>query len=188
MLSEFGNKARSGSTVDLLEAGLLEGPEKVQQGQVQDPASGTCWPCATGQPGVANWEQLVATSFLQIRSVHLQQRSSTISKGGILKSAANRASTEIPALSLALARLCLGRTSSFGLPSTRQSVTDGPRGATMLELGTWKERPRDAESEKKTKGFFIAACSSLLRCCGEMEMSSDGTRSSVTSCKKGNFH
>lgn len=78
MLNEFGNNTRLGSMVDLLEAGLLEGPEEVQQGQVQGPASGTCWPCATGQAGVAGWKQLVATSCPQIRSVHLQQQRSTM--------------------------------------------------------------------------------------------------------------
>lgn len=71
MLSEFGNNTKLGSMVDLLEAGLLERPEEVQQGQVQGPASGTCWPSATGKVGVARWKQLVATSCPQIRRVHL---------------------------------------------------------------------------------------------------------------------
>ena len=78
MLSKFGNSTRLGSMVDLLEAGLLEGSEEVQQGQAQGPASGTCWSFAIGQAGVASWKQLVAISCLQIRSVHLQQRRSTV--------------------------------------------------------------------------------------------------------------
>lgn len=72
MLSEFENKTRLWSTVD-----LLEGPEEVQQGQVHGPVSGTCWPCAIGQDGVVGWRQLVATSCPQNRSVHLQQGRST---------------------------------------------------------------------------------------------------------------
>lgn len=81
-LSEFGNNSRVGSVVGLLEVGLLERPEEVQQGQVQGPASGTRWPCATGQAGVASWKQLVATSCPRIGSVHLQQQSSTMPRYG----------------------------------------------------------------------------------------------------------
>lgn len=87
--------------------------------------------------------------------------------GGICKSAASRARAVISALSLALVRPCLGSGSSLGLPSSKQRVTDGPRGATKLELGTWKERLRDGcAGKEKAKGDFIAACSSLLGWCG----------------------
>lgn len=57
---------------------------------------------------------------------------------------------------------------SLVLPSTRQRVTDGPRGDTKLELRTWKERLGDgcAVGEEEAKGDFIAACSSLLGWCG----------------------
>lgn len=111
--------------------------------------------------------------------------------GGICKNAASRAKAVIPALSLALVRPCLGSGSSLGLPRTRQRVTNRPRGATKLELRTWKERLRHgcAAERKRPRVFLLPAAP---RWDGaeevEMEVPSGGTRSSVTSCKKGNLH